>query len=74
MRVDLGWGSRPGSTSIIPPLWKVGQREGDLLGRARRASLGHNRGDGGVVVGIDGKVVVTHILSCVPVKGESAEV
>ena len=55
--VNLGWGSRPGGASIVPPLRKVGQREGNLLGCPRLASRGK---DGGLIVRVDSKVVVCH--------------
>lgn len=64
LRIDLGRGARPGGTGIVPPLRKVAQREGNLMGRARLASMGLSRSSvnevGGVVAGVDDKVVVRH--------------
>ena len=72
--VDLGWGARPRSASVIPPLWEVGQREGNFLRCARSTSLGSCRSSrrdyGGLVGGVIGKVVVSHgvRLCCVLLK------
>lgn len=75
LRVDLGWGTRPGSANTILPLWKVGQREGNLLRRARLASMdlgcSGGSGSGGIVVWIDNKIVESHSAVCVLVKGSS---
>jgi len=62
LRVDLGRGPRPGSTSTVPPFWEVGEREGNLLGCARTATTGLRRSskDGGFVVWVGSKVVVSH--------------
>lgn len=77
LRVNLGWGAWPGGTGIIPPLWKVCQREGNLV-RCTRFSSMPSRGsvgeDGSVVSGVDNKVVVSHsVLSFVLHVGEEDE-
>lgn len=75
LRVDLRRGTRPGSSSIIPPLWKVGQREGDPLRRARPDSVSLRRSrcgsDEGVIVGVGSKVVASHgVLAFCVARGE----
>ena len=59
LRVDLGWGAWPGSTSIILPLREVGQRESNLVRCTGLASIA-SINDGGFVAGVDSKVIVTH--------------
>jgi hypothetical protein len=65
LRVDLRWGAWPGGTDVILPLRKVGQREGDLV---RSTSTGLSRSsisdDGGIVAGVDDKVIVSHSVLC----------
>lgn len=64
LRIDLRWGAWPGSASVVPPLREIGQRERDLLWRARsnRVVSGRSSGGdaGGVVAGVGDKVIVTH--------------